>query len=423
MSILKMSPNLDLPMKSHLRPCAQIILNGKTLWLGLLHAAFAVALLVFGDQPAQAATYYSKTNNAAPNTSTNWSSTRDGTGGAPTNFTTAGDVFIIQTNHTVTGTNVWSVTGTVQVESGATLNQGNPNLTTTNTTAFFTNGTFILDNGATYNLNYKHGTSGSTASIPGTTKTFGASSTVNINAWGDGTSANPNSIPSGVSWGNLTLNVPLLGGQWAQSANVITDIKGNFTLKATGGGANEFRLTAQTAYTLTIGGDLIIQGGALSGYSNTGMQDGSAIKIYGSYIQSSNTTFKTTSSTTGGVLDFIFDNAGGPSAVSFTQAGTFQVNRVRFTIGAGKILTLNSPFITGANSPTNALTVNGTLLCNGYNVTGGEPFVLAAGGTLGITLRRMASVPMLQPETFRSRAHARLMRARTISITALTPRQ
>ena len=31
------------------------------------------------------------------------------------------------------------------------------------------------------------------------------------------------------------------------------------------------------------------------------------------------------------------------------------------------------------------MTVNGTLLCNGNNVTGGEAFTLASGGTLGIT--------------------------------------
>lgn len=368
-------------MNTYPHPSAKLVLTPTTHlrlsiglgWLGLF--------LVLAGFEASAATYYSQ-GSLSPTAVGSWNSIRGGGGSAPANFSTVGDVFVIQTNHTMTATTTWAVAGNIQVESGGTLNAGDG--TTTSATALITCPTFQVDNGGTFVLNYKHGANGSSTSIPGTNRIFAASSTVEIKFWGDGTGTSPNAMPSGVSWGNLTINVATLGGSWNQSGG-ITDIKGNFTIKATGGGSFEFRLSSSTIYTLTIGGDLIIQGGILSGYSNSAMLDGCVIKLYGNYSQSLGTTFKTTSSTTGGILSFIFDSTGGPGSVSFIQAGTFQVNRVKFFVGAGKTVTLNSAFPTGSNSPTNAITVSGTLLCNGFNVTGAEPFTLAAGGTLGIT--------------------------------------
>lgn len=307
-----------------------------------------------------------------------WNTVRAGGGSAPANFT-AGDTFVVQNGHNMTNTAAWAVTGTgnkIQIESGGLL--------MANSTFIISCTAFQIDNGGTYIHNAGNSANGSVNDIPGTTRSFGASSTVEIRKWGDGTGTSPNALPSGISWGNLIINVATLAGSWNQSGGIST-INGNFTIKATGGGTFEFRLSSTTLYTLTIGGDLTIQGGILSGYSNTGMLDGCAINLYGNYSQSAGTTFKTTSTTSGGLLTFTFDSASGPAAVNFTQAGTFSVNRIKFVVGAGKTVTMNSAFAAGSGTPTGSIQVNGTLLCNGFNVTGAHPFTLSAGGTLGIT--------------------------------------
>ena len=367
--------------------------------LAILFRCLFLALLALAPT-AWAATYYSQSSNSSPTTLANWNTVRAGGGSAPANFTTGGDVFVIQgtgnggtTPHTVTVVNAggastnstaWAVTGTIQVENGSTLNAGDGTTVTASATALITCGTFQIDNGGTYNLNYKQGANGSTTSIPGTTKSFGASSTVEIKWWGDGIGTSPAAMPSGISWGNLTINVATLGGSWNQSGG-ITTINGNFTIKATGGGANEFRLSSSTVYTLTIGGDFSLQGGIISGYSSTSMGSGCAIKLYGNFSQSAGTTFKTTSSSSGPTVDFIFDSTGGPASVGFTESGTVQWNRVNFIVGTGKTVTLNTAFPTGGSTTTASNVVNGTLLCNGFNVTGNNAFFLNPGGTLGIT--------------------------------------
>ena len=347
----------------------------------ILHKPFvllcALFLLMVALAPAAlAVTYYSQ-GSVTPNTLANWNTVRAGGGSVPANFTTAGDTFAVQNGHNMTNTAAWAVTGNkIQIESGGLL--------MANSTFIVSCTTFQIDNGGTYIHNAGNSANASATDIPGTSRSFGASSTVEIRKWGDGTGTSPNALPSGISWGNLTINVGTLAGSWNQSGGIST-INGNFLIKATGGGTFEFRLSSTTLYTLTIGGDLTIQGGILSGYSNTAMLDGCAINLYGNYSQSAGTTFKTTSTSSGGLITFTFDSTGGPAAVNFTQAGTFNVNRIKFVVGAGKTVTLNSAFAAGATAPTGSIVVNGTLLCNGFNVTGSHPFTLAAGGTLGIT--------------------------------------
>ena len=80
-----------------------------------------VALLLLALTPAaRAATYYSQPPNA--NVLTNWNSNPAGGGSTPANFT-SGDTFIIQTNHTMTNTGSWTVSGgaTIQINSGGLL--------------------------------------------------------------------------------------------------------------------------------------------------------------------------------------------------------------------------------------------------------------------------------------------------------------
>ena len=93
--------------------CGQISVRFSTV--------ITVALLLLALTPAaRAATYYSQPPNA--NVLTNWNSNPAGGGSTPANFT-SGDTFIIQTNHTMTNTGSWTVSGgaTIQINSGGLL--------------------------------------------------------------------------------------------------------------------------------------------------------------------------------------------------------------------------------------------------------------------------------------------------------------
>ena len=85
-------------------------------------AAKALAILLLALAPsARAATYYSQSPFIA-NALTNWNSLAAGGGSTPANFT-SGDTFIIQTNHVMTNTASWTVSGgaTIQINSGGLL--------------------------------------------------------------------------------------------------------------------------------------------------------------------------------------------------------------------------------------------------------------------------------------------------------------
>src|ERR1039458_565379 len=97
-----------------------------------------LTLIFLMAQVSWAATYNSTGSNA-PNLTGSWSPT-------PSNFTTAGDIFIIQAGHTMTTTATWSVTGTVQI---------NGTLVASNTVTI---GTLTVNSGGTYQHNINGGT-------------------------------------------------------------------------------------------------------------------------------------------------------------------------------------------------------------------------------------------------------------------------
>jgi hypothetical protein len=105
---------------------------------------------------------------------------------------------------------VTSASNTLQIQSGGTLIQQAPILGL---------GTFKVDNGGTFKFNFPHG-KGATGDYPNsTTKIFGASSSLEINCWSDGTNINGAStasfLPSNVTLGNVTINL--------SSSGIITD--------------------------------------------------------------------------------------------------------------------------------------------------------------------------------------------------------
>ena len=359
----------------------------------------AVIGLLF-SQSALATTYYSQTAGvAAPATLASWNTVRLGGGSAPTVFTGAGDIFVVQgtgnggtSPHTVTGTAAWAVTATVQVENGATLNQGDG--TTASATALFTFGTFQIDNGGTYVVNYKHGTSGSATSIPGTAKSFGASSTVEIKLWGDGTGTSLVALPSSVTWGNLKINISItMAASW-QQAGAVTTINGNLTVTATGGTTRAFRFVTTTTVTVTVAGDVTVNGGILDLASTTGVV---TLNVGGNLTVSSGTLTGGASATP----QLIKFTGGANATPTFTAGGTLTITFMNFQVASGKILTLagNLPIASGRSMTVDSggtlatgvtfapvsgstIAINGTFTINQGGFASTQAFTYGASGTL-----------------------------------------
>lgn len=111
--------------------------SAKLVLFILLH----LLLFTFLSGKTFAVTYYTGANGAA-NTLTSWWTGTGGTGTNPGNFTTAGDIFIIQSPHVMTTSGNWTCTGnTIVINSGGTL--------TTSTTRTITAATITID--GTYN--------------------------------------------------------------------------------------------------------------------------------------------------------------------------------------------------------------------------------------------------------------------------------
>jgi len=70
-----------------------------------------------------ATTYYSATGGGNAASTANWWTNNNNTGTNPANFTTPGDVFIVQSN--MTTSTAWTVAGTIQENSGGTLTATN----------------------------------------------------------------------------------------------------------------------------------------------------------------------------------------------------------------------------------------------------------------------------------------------------------
>ncbi len=372
----------------------------------LVAVGISLALLTVIATPAWATTTNYSKGNLDPALTTSWNSNRDGiSGSTPANFT-AGDVFVVQTNNTMTTTVAWTVSGTgntIQIENGGTL-----------MAAFLvTTTTFLVDDGGTYIHNNTSGSNGLTTDVPGTTtRYFAPSSTVEYRKWGTSGGSSPVVIPTG-PYGNLTLNMTNACGGSMNMVGTLTTIIGNFTVQNTwsGGTIREFRLSTSASYTLIILGNLNISGGILNLASSTGAP---TVNIGGQLIQSGG-WFRQTGSiapvinitgnsgkitiTTGGTNSLAGDFASGPVATNaITLDGgtygadidfTLNTNRgITLTANGGKLFTSSTRTLTipgnitgpGALTKvytTNATTVNVTL--SGVNDFAGD-FTITGGG-------------------------------------------
>ena len=330
----------------------------------------------------QAATYYSK-GSLDPATATNWNTARDGSGTNASAFNVAADVFVIQNTHNMTTTAAWSVGATgskLQIESGGTLT-GNHAVT------IATGTTFQIDNGGTY-IHNNTGTPSTT--IFNGTESFSTLSNYEIRNWINNTTT----IPA-TTFGNLIINVAAISN-W-NTTGTITTVNGTLDIRATGGGAGEFRLTGRTStltanianisvsggvlsfanslsgsgtgtINMTVSGNLVVSGGKLdlgyTGTSTTNLSGDLTVSGTGTIVRSN------------GTAKIVFKKTG-TQYLSSTASG-LNTNPVGIDINAGAVLSLNSALIMNFISTTN---IYGTLNTNTFNY---KPYTLNVGGTLNV---------------------------------------
>jgi hypothetical protein len=282
-----------------------------------------------GSQVPASAKYYSM-KSGDPATLTNWTTSRDGSGTSPADFTTPA-TFIIQNTNTMTTTAAWAFGGTgsiLQIENGGIL-QSDFAITVSA-------GTLLqIDNGGTYKHN---NTTAVSSSIFKGTESFASGSNVIINNWNNNTTA----VTTGVTlpYGNLEINWTANTFNWQQSLSGTVNLcAGNLTVTSVGTGT--IRFSGGTAPIINIGGNFTQTAGTVNLASSTGASV--AILNVGGNFAINGGTF--TSTSTGSKVVF-----NGTGLQSFINAGTISV--VNFEVGSSTILDMGTNAFTGSGSLT-----------------------------------------------------------------------
>jgi hypothetical protein len=241
----------------------------------LLTIAFSLILSVLN-----AATYYSKGSLDAT-VLTNWSNTTDGTGASPLYFNTAGDVFVIQSGHSMTTSQAWTFgagidgNGRLQIQDGGKL-------TATNDITIRATNTFRIDNGGTY----EHNVANNLSLLFGGIESFDTNSNFIITHCATPLIGMPEN-----GYGNLTFNNTLISNLSLNAR--VQSVKGNLTVSTkNSSGGFKVAVTGSAANTLAIGGNLIINTtDALGGIPFSNGAGTSAVTVGGNLILQSGVLF------------------------------------------------------------------------------------------------------------------------------------
>jgi hypothetical protein len=338
------------------------------------------------SQTTSALTYYSN-GSGDPASTSSWKTARNGTGTSPSNFT-SGETFIIESGDNMTTTATWSISGTgskLQIENGGTL-------TANNAITLAAATTFQIDNGGTYNHN--NVTSLTTTILAGV-EVFGASSNFIFNSVPSGFTS-----PSAPGYGNLSFNTTTNGTSVGLSST-LTQVQGNLTFTSTGTGAIRYALLGTGSTSLSVGGNLNINGATALFYLSSGTGTAN-VTVAGDVIVSAG-IFDLSNSSSGGAgtlnIGGNFNQSGG--TIKSTSSNTSTIN---FT-GTGKTFTQSGGTLTNTNinwaitngasltlindlpvATTRTLTIgsgsSGILDCGTLSVSGAGSFALSSGATL-----------------------------------------
>ncbi len=305
---------------------------------------------------AQPTIYYSESS-GSPSSTGMWHVNRNGTGTSPANFN-GGNIFVVQSGHILSTSANWNVNGNsgkIIIEDGGVLKANGKTISVAN---------FEILNGG----KYIHEVSSN--SFPGSSsRNFAEESTVEIRNWGSAGTA----LPNPVTWGNLIIDLDNdFNGNWNQ-AGKLTNLAGNLVIKGTGKNSSQLRLGTNQTYTLTIGGDLIIEGGKIETASGNG-NNSQTFVIEGSYIQTGGTLQR--SGSTHPNFKIVFD---GENSQFTKTGGTLSNQRLNWEVSNGAKLILNNNLPVASSR---SLQVNGVINFQNYQATGEGDFELAPEGKI-----------------------------------------
>ena len=277
-------------------------------------------MVFFITSIANATTYYSFGNNA-PNTLARWWTNTNGTGSNPSNFTTATDIFVVQSGNTYTTSAGWTVAGNVQVSGtlsfagnyASTLgniivNSGGSMVVTTNLAVIVNTLTVSAGGTLTQNQNYAPATY---LQVKGDLIILGSylytGFTPAIFMWNAGGN---NNINTGSA---LLCKLMLRAGNYFATGNVSV----NSDFYAMNDFAGSFHTNGQTVVAnwglVNSGGTLYIDGGSLTINGTTQMLIGRTSTFNGDVQMSAGTLTAT---------GIYLGNAGATTPVgTFTQSG------------------------------------------------------------------------------------------------------
>jgi hypothetical protein len=345
----------EIAIASSLESTDQIIFTGITLNDGY----YTLGTKNNGTSPLQSSTlvFYSRIGTYDLSDVNNWNTARDFSDASLTTLNpgylgNTGNTLVVQNgSQWVIGNNVALNTEVIfKIESGGIVQADNA-LTVA------ANGKLIIEDGGTYIHNNYF--SPSTTIFKGRENFFELSN-FKIYKWDQFNMP----FPTGISFGNLEINLNAsLSNPW-QLAGTLTTVRGNLTIANTGG--QVMQLNTDQEYTLTVGGVLNMTDGSVAATFNEKgtWKLGGLNQTGGSILAATN------------ALTIHFTNP--TSALAFTSGLTSNVDWV---IDTSASLTLSRNLsITGARS----LTVYGSCLCGSYLIDGAGTFTLAEGGTVGV---------------------------------------
>ena len=342
-----------------------------------------VLLLCFFNFVANAGTFYSKISGNA-NVLTTWGTAPDGTGTAPANFITSGDIFVLRSASVLAlnGNFTIGVGVTLQIDGNLNVSGPNDDVTINGTVVFTRTGSaqvsltgggggndFILSPGATLKTANVNGIRGSNCSLPTTASgLILLNTTANYEFNGSSTQASLG-LPASVN--NLTIN-----NTTSVSIASVT-INGTLTVNAGVNFTPSGTITmGASASTIINNGTLTFSGLTIFATPTAQSQYDASYNVAGLMTVSSGVTFApsggaitrpgtawTTTLTGAFVTFFNYTIAGTPTtqpASSFSMAGVLTVNSATTLAPAAGNITM-----AGANS---GISNGGTLTFNNLTI-------------------------------------------------------
>ncbi|WP_073415475.1 T9SS sorting signal type C domain-containing protein [Flavobacterium defluvii] len=330
--------------------------------------------MFFVFSTANATTYYSPASGSgSPSTLTNWWTNMNSTGSNPANFTTAGDIFIIQNGYTMSTTAAWSLTGSLQIATGGILTVNNNNISITGTTTI--SGTLNLSN----NTGSKTFIGLVTVNSGGT---WNNSSSVGVTYRGGITNNGTFTTGTGVQTFdtnaqtlNGTLSIPKL------TANIAVSNNGNLTITDTLAGSSS--LTNNSGATLNLNTTATTTINTITNSGTTNVNTGSAINtVTANFVNTNTGTLNLNGSgTIAGITNNGTVNLASSGTISTFNNAT-AASQLNITAATNPITTLTAT-VTGntVNYNGTAQTIKATTYSN-LTLSGSNTKTLAAATTI-----------------------------------------